>query len=91
VALIGKGLTAREVIELFPSVTVEDIREALLHAAESVLDENWSVRSESRFDEIVAKARANAQLTEEEALALGVEETRAVRSERAASRLARKL
>ncbi len=90
VALAGKGMTAREILEAFPSLKPEDIRAALLQAVEVVCDRAASLTTSA--DEALAilqRARRNAGLSEAEATRLGVEETRAHRREKAAQRLAR--
>lgn len=82
VAMVGKGMTAREILRLFPELTPDDIRGALLKAADVVRDEDASLLAAKSASTIAAEMRAAANLSEDEAMALAVEETRAARKEK---------
>ncbi len=84
VTMVGKGMTARAILRLFPHLTPGDIRGALLKAAEVVRDEDASLLTATSASTIAAEMRAASDLDEDEAMALAVEETRAARSERGA-------
>lgn len=82
VALVGKGMTAREILKVFPELQPEDIRTALLNAADVVRDPDASLRAEDPVGAIIRRAQQSAGLAEDEAVELAVDETRAARRER---------
>ncbi len=83
VAMVGKGMTAKQILRLFPELSPDDVRSALLRAADVVRDENASLCSDETARAALAEMRADASLSEDEAVALAVEETRAHRREQA--------
>lgn len=83
VALVGKGMTAREITKVFPELEPEDIRLALLRAAELMRNADASLHSGDGVAEIIRSAQRNSGLSEEDAMELAVNETRAARKERA--------
>lgn len=88
VALVAKGMTARQILAVFPDLEPDDVRSALLRAAEVVQDQDRSLRSDrDSVLETVKRARATARLSEAEALKLALEETRATRRARVARRM----
>lgn len=76
-------MTAREIVSLFPELQPEDVRVALLKAAEVVRDADASLGSGDPVGEIIRKAQQSSGLSEEDAMDLAVNETRAARKERA--------
>ena len=83
VALVGRGLTARQIRARFPTLEPGAVRAALLQAAELLKDEDLSLRAPSdSVAAIVSRAQRNAAMSEAEAVELAVEETRAERRER---------
>lgn len=83
VRMVGKGMSVRQIVELFPELKPNEIRAAMVRATNLISDENASLRSDDTVGEIIAEAQACAGLTEEDALELAVEETRKARAERA--------
>jgi hypothetical protein len=82
VALVGKGMTAREILAVFPELEAGDIRAALLRAAEVMSDEDGSLSNDDAVGRIIRAAQRSSGLSEDEAMALAVSETRAVRRAR---------
>lgn len=83
VSMVGKGMTAREILRLFPEFTPEDIRDALLRAADIVRDEDASLSQEEAAENIISRAQQRSSLSDEEAMSLAWSETRAARLEKA--------
>lgn len=82
VALVGKGMTAREILQVFPELQPEDVRAALLKAADVVRDTDASLRAGDPVGQIIRQAQQSSGLSEEEAVELAVNETQAARRER---------
>ncbi len=76
-------MTAKQILRIFPELSPDDVRSALLRAADVVCDENASLCSDETASAMRAEMRADASLSEDEAMAVAVEETRAHRRERA--------
>jgi hypothetical protein len=82
VALVGKGMTPREILEIFPELQPEDIRSALLNAADVVRDADASLRAGDPVGDIIRQAQQSSGLAKDEAVELAVRETRTTRRER---------
>lgn len=81
VRMVGKGMSVREIQRLLPDLTPEDIRAALLRAANVLRDENASVSDEDSFSQLVSDAQQSG-LAEDEAMELALAETRDERAAR---------
>jgi hypothetical protein len=79
--MVGKGMSAQAIREVFPDLKPEDIRGALLSAADVVIDVNASVSRDS-VGEIIRSAQQTSGLPEAKAEELAVQEARAARRER---------
>jgi hypothetical protein len=83
--MIAKGMTPRDILTVFPELTLPDISTALLQAAELLKDPDASlVPSHASVSAIIEKARQSSNLSEEEAMELAVAATRTYRKEKAA-------
>jgi len=83
--MIAKGMTPREIITVFPELTLADISTAALQAAELLKDPDaFLVSSDASVSAIIERLRRRSDLSEEEAMELAVAETRAHRREKAA-------
>jgi uncharacterized protein (DUF433 family) len=80
VAMVGKGMAAAEILQVFPELGLDDIRSALLRAADVVCDSDASLVTDP-VGEIIRAAQRSSNLSEAEAMDLAVAETRAARSE----------
>jgi hypothetical protein len=75
----------RDILTVFPELTLPDISTAVLQAAELLKDPDASlVPSHAAVQAIIEKARQSSNLSEEEAMELPVAATRAYRTEKAA-------
>lgn len=83
--MLAKGMAPREIARVFPELTLDDIRNAVLQAAELMKDPEVSLApSDASVREIIATARRSANLSAQDAMELAVYETRAHRREKAA-------
>lgn len=82
VGMVAKGLSVRQIVDLFPELTAGEVRAAMLRAANLVADEDASLRDDDAVGRIIADAQASAGLNEDEATDLAVAETRKARVER---------
>ena len=82
--MIARGMTPREIITVFPELTLGEIPAAALQAAELLKDPDASL---APFDlsvhATIERLRQSSELSEEEAMELAVAETRAYRREKA--------
>lgn len=81
--MVAKGMKPREIAEVFPEFSLDEIRSAVLQAAELLKDPEASLTSPALpVQTILEKARRNADLAEDEAMDQAVALTRAYRRER---------
>ena len=82
--MVAKGMSPREIAAVFPELTLDEIRSAVLQTAEIMRDPEASLpSSDLSVQAIIEKARRNADLSEDEAMDRAVELTRAYRREKA--------
>jgi hypothetical protein len=87
--MVAQGFTTDEILELYPNLDREDIAASLSYAANAVdaINGNTSVvPAGDPVGEIIRRAQEISGPSDDEAMALAVSETRAVRRERAARR-----
>jgi hypothetical protein len=77
--MIAEGMSQTEILKSFPDLEAADIPAALKYAAK--LAEQPSVVSTHRALGLMDRARANADLDDDEAMDLAVNEVRAYRGE----------
>lgn len=81
--MVAKGMRPRDIAAVFPEITLDEIRESVLQAAELMNDPEGSLApSAPSVQAILDKARLTADLSEDEAMARAVELTEACRREK---------
>lgn len=82
VAMVGRGMTVREILSVFPELQPEDVRAALVRAAEVLADPDCSLVGGDPVGGIIRAAQQSSGLSDEGATALAVRVTREVRHAR---------
>ncbi|HZY54391.1 MAG TPA: DUF433 domain-containing protein [Reyranella sp.] len=83
VSLVAKGMTAREILDAFPSLKPTDIRAALLRAVDLVCDQKAALGPSDPVGGLIGRARKSSRLSARAAQRLATAETRSVRRARA--------
>lgn len=87
---LAKGMSSREILRVFPELSLQDVRDAVVRVAELVSDLDASLPSaDDDVLEILRKAQRNTDLSVSEGEELAVAETRAFRREKSTARRAR--
>ena len=85
--MVAQGMKPRQILLVFPELSLDDVRNAVLQAADLMRDPESSLPpADADALELLRKAQRNSDLSEEEAMELAVAETRAYRREKASRR-----